>query len=76
MAVEVLIAVLVALLALVTLVAAYVGILGVFGGLRLSRCRQCNHLGITSIHDPNAGCTYCRHDRLLHPVAALHHVHR
>jgi hypothetical protein len=71
--VETAIGVLVLPLALVSLVAFYIGFFGAFGGVRMVRCDRCGHLGMASPREPLRSCARCRHGRLLHPVAALHH---
>ena len=75
MVVEVLAGMLVATLLAVTTVMAYVGLLGILGGIRFVRCDRCGHLGLTSTLQPLRSCIYCRHGRLLHPLASLHHAH-
>ncbi len=75
MIVEVLVGVLVAALLIVTTVMAYIGMLGILGVVCLVRCDRGGHLGVTSPHEPLRSCTYCRHGRLIHPLATLHHAH-
>ena len=73
MVLEILTSALVVVLAVATVIAAFVGLLGVAGALRLLRCEQCDHLVVTSALRPPGTCAYCRHDRLFHPVHAMHH---
>jgi hypothetical protein len=73
--VEVLAGVLVAALLVATTVMAYAGMLGILGFVRFVRCDHCAHLGLTSTLNPLRSCAYCRHGRLLHPLASLHHAH-
>ena len=75
MAVEAVTAALVIALALATLIAAIIGLLGVAGALRLARCQRCDHLVVTAATTRPDGCSYCRHDRLLHPLRAIRHPH-
>jgi hypothetical protein len=74
MVLEILTAVLVVVLALATVIAAFVGLLGLTGALRLLRCERCDHQIVTSAFRPPGTCAYCRHDRLFHPVYAIHHA--
>jgi hypothetical protein len=70
--IEIVLAVLIGVLAVVTLLAAYVGVLGLTGADVLERCPRCRHLWLRLAAAD--GCGYCRHDRLLHPMWALHHA--
>ena len=72
--VDVLTAALVLVLGIVTMMAIYIGIMGMLGVTRLTRCDTCGHLGVTPADEPLLTCTYCRHERLLHPVHAMHRV--
>jgi hypothetical protein len=69
---EALASALVVLLALASLAALYVGILGIFGVAHLTRCDHCGRLAFTGGREPPRSCLYCRHERLVHPVATLH----
>lgn len=75
MAVYIVIALLVSGLAVVTVAAAIVGILGLVGILRLARCDRCGHLTVTDAGTEPQSCPQCRHERLTHPLAALHRLH-
>lgn len=76
MVVEVVTAVLVVVLGLATLVVAYIGVLGLTGALNLARCERCNKLLVIRTDAAPGTCTYCRHDRLLHPMHAVRQEHR
>ena len=62
-------------LAAFTTVALFIGLMGVLGAVRFVRCERCGHLGLTSTTEPLRTCTYCHHDRLLHPIDTVHHAH-
>ncbi len=66
-------AVLVGALAIATVLAQAVGLLSLGGFVRLARCNRCDHLTISDPQTRPASCPYCRHERLAHPFAALHH---
>jgi molybdenum cofactor biosynthesis enzyme MoaA len=76
MAVEVVAIVLAAVLALLTLGAADVAFLVIMGVVRISRCAQCHRLRLTTAKGLLPECLSCRHERLLHPVQAVHHAGR
>lgn len=71
-AVEVLAAIAGAALAVGMAACLFVGILGVVGAVRIVRCDRCNHLGVTFVPQPLMNCARCRHERLLHPIHAVH----
>jgi hypothetical protein len=73
MAVEIIIALLVAALGIVTLTAAFIGLLAVGGLARLARCDTCGRLALATGERPLTDCPICRHERLLHPMTASHH---
>lgn len=73
MVIEILTAVLVVVLAVATVIAAFVGLMGLTGALRLLRCERCDHLVVTSALCRPGTCAYCRHERLFHPIYAIHH---
>ena len=73
MVVEGVTAALVAALAVATLIAVYLGLLGTLGALHWFRCKRCGHLVVVGTGTEPSACTYCRHDRLLHPLHALRH---
>ncbi|MEO9109435.1 MAG: hypothetical protein ABI368_04380 [Jatrophihabitantaceae bacterium] len=70
----ILIAVLVVPLFLVMLASDYIGLLGIVGAVRLARCDHCGHFGLTAAREELQTCARCRHERLLHPLVALHHA--
>jgi hypothetical protein len=72
MAIEIVAGVLVVLLALVSTAALYIGMCALFGLTRFVRCRDCRSLTFTATED--RACLSCRHRRLMHPGAMLHHV--
>ena len=75
MPMEIITAVLVLILASVTLAATYVGLLGVVGALRIQRCERCGHQSIQRQSADIAGCGFCRHERLFHPVRTTRRPH-
>jgi len=75
MALYVIIAVLVGLLGIATIIAMAIGLLSIAGVLRLDRCEHCGHLTVNDARTAPQSCMYCRHERLTHPLATLHHVH-
>jgi len=64
--------VLVFLLGIVAAGAAIIGMLGAFGALRFARCERCDRLQIVAARDAQKPCVYCAHDRLFHPLHAMH----
>ena len=72
--VEVLIGVLVAASFAFACVALWIGVVGTFGPVQVVHCEQCGRLGLVMPAGRSHECAWCRHDRMLHPVLALHHV--
>jgi DNA-directed RNA polymerase subunit RPC12/RpoP len=60
-------------LAILTFLLADVALLVIVGVVRIARCGHCHRLRLTTAHGPLYACARCRHERLLHPVHALHH---
>lgn len=80
MAIYYVIVVLAGALALASFAAGTIGLLGVIGAVRLERCPRCSrHLvaADAAAHAlapaDQAGCFFCRHVSLVHPLGALHH---
>lgn len=73
MTVEVLTAILVALVGLVSAAMLILGVGASIGVLRFGRCERCEHLAVASGGAPLHTCAYCEHQRLMHPLATLHH---
>jgi uncharacterized membrane protein YdfJ with MMPL/SSD domain len=70
MAIYVVTAVLVGVLAVLTLLAFAIGVLGAFGVMQIARCALCGHLSVVA--QKRAGCAFCRHPHLAHPLTAFH----
>lgn len=81
MVLYIVIGVLVGGLALASFAALVVGVLALIGGVRLERCSHCRHLFAAPTAASDGGgaqstvCPFCRHGRLFHPIATLHHAH-
>jgi hypothetical protein len=70
--IEILAIVLAAVLALFTLGAAGVASLVVIGSLGIARGRHCHRLRLSGGEGTVEACALCRHERLLHPIDAIH----
>ncbi len=73
MLVEIVAIALAAVLALLTLGVAEVALLAILAVLRIVRCAHCHRLLLTRRVGPLQACVQCRHERLLHPIHAIHH---
>jgi molybdenum cofactor biosynthesis enzyme MoaA len=73
MAVEIVAIVLATVLAVLTLGVADVAFLVIMGVVHIARCAHCHRLRLTVREGPLQACMPCRHERLLHPLHAVHH---
>ncbi|HKD97253.1 MAG TPA: hypothetical protein VKB69_06560, partial [Micromonosporaceae bacterium] len=63
---------LVVILGIIVTGTAFIGLLGVIGALRFARCENCDRLEMLTSRQMLHPCMHCRHERLFHPVEALH----
>lgn len=64
---------LIVVLALATTAAIYLGLINWIGGAFVVRCAACHHLTFSSANAPQASCTHCRHQALMHPIYSAQH---
>jgi hypothetical protein len=63
--------ILIAAVGVFTTAMLYAGLAGLLGGLRMVRCRSCDHWTTCVTDSPGSSCPHCRHPVLLHPVHAI-----
>lgn len=71
MTLYVLAGVLIVVLVVASCAALILGLFGEMGVVTLARCPECDHLVMGGPGTPRAGCYYCRHDHLVHPLRTM-----